>query len=330
VHPAYSVKEKEQLTLHSNKTDKPVCVVGSINYDLICVLDRLPGLGETLTAHDHVAAFGGKGANQAVAASRMGAPVRMIGAIGSDPTGVAMRGNLDADGIDATGLLVAPGPSGVAMINIDANGDNTIVVYPGANAALSPDWVRANALAIESSSCLVLQLETPLESVLEAARIASRAGVPVLLNPAPARQLPDELLKLCTVVTPNETELGLLTGADGIEAGARLLLAKGVRAVVVTLGSKGCFYMDEKGSFTVPSYRINAVDATAAGDSFNGALATRLRGAGDHGDRAQGLISPEDLEFCNAAGALAATKLGAQPSIPTLAEVESFVAQQRI
>lgn len=315
--------------MHSSKTDKPVCVVGSINYDLICVLDRLPELGETLTARDHVAAFGGKGANQAVAASRLGASVCMIGAIGSDPTGASMRANLEANGIDTTGLLVAPGPSGVAMINIDANGDNTIVVFPGANAALSPDWVRTNAKAIESSSCLMLQLETPLKSVLEAARIASSAEVPVLLNPAPARQLPDELLRLCAVVTPNETELGLLTGANGIEAGARLLLAKGVRAVVVTLGSKGCFCMDGTGSFTVPSYRVRAVDATAAGDSFNGALATQLRVAAYHGDRAHGLISPEALEFCNAAGALAATKLGAQPSIPTLAEVESFVAQQR-
>jgi len=319
--------------LHSSNTDKPVCVVGSINYDLVCVLDRLPGLGETLTALNHVAAFGGKGANQAVAASRLGASVRMIGAIGSDPTGASMRGNLEANGIDTTGLLVSAGPSGVAMINIDAKGDNTIVVYPGANAALSPAWVRANAQTIESSSCLMLQLETPLESVLEAARIAGGAGVPVLLNPAPARQLPDELLRLCTVVTPNETELGLLTGADGIEDGALLLLAKGVSAVVVTLGSKGCFYMDEKGSFTVPSYRISAVDATAAGDSFNGALATRLRrleGHGDiSGDRAQSRLGPEDLEFCNAAGALAATKLGAQPSIPTLVEVQSFIAQQR-
>ncbi len=315
--------------MHSSKTDKPVCVVGSINYDLICVLDRLPGLGETLTALNHVAAYGGKGANQAVAAARLGAPVRMIGAIGSDPTGASMRGNLEANGIDATGLLTAPGPSGVAMINIDANGDNTIVVYPGANAALTPDWVRAYEKAIQSSSCLMLQLETPLESVLEAAGVADEAGVPVLPNPAPARQLPDEPLRLCTVVTPNETELGLLTGADGIEAGARLLLAKGVRAVVVTLGSKGCFCMDGTGSFTVPSYRVRAVDATAAGDSFNGALATQLRGAGDRGDRARGLISPADLEFCNAAGALAATKLGAQPSIPTLTEVESFIARQR-
>ncbi|OHD26486.1 MAG: ribokinase [Spirochaetes bacterium GWB1_59_5] len=315
--------------MHSNKTDKPICVVGSINYDLICVLDRLPELGETLTAQSHVTAFGGKGANQAVAAARLGAPVRMIGAIGSDPTGVAMRGNLEANGIDAAGLLVATGPSGVAMINIDANGDNTIVVYPGANAALSPGWVRANAQAIESSSCLMLQLETPLEAVLEAARIAAGAGVPVLLNPAPARQLPDELLALCTVVTPNETELDLLTGAAGIEAGARLLLSKGVGAVVVTLGSKGCFYMDEKGSFTVPSYRISAVDATAAGDSFSGALATRLRGVEVYGDRARRPLSPEDLEFCNAAGALAATKLGAQPSIPPLAELEIFMARQR-
>jgi len=305
---------------------KPVCVVGSINYDLICVLDRLPALGETLTATSHVTAFGGKGANQAVAAARLGSPVRMIGAVGSDQTGDGMRRNLEENGVDVAGLLVAGDHSGVAMINIDANGDNTIVVYPGANAALSPAWVRINAAAITSSACLMLQLETPLESVLEAARIAAKAGVPVLLNPAPARQLPDELLGLCSVVTPNETELGILTGVAGIEEGARALLGKGAGAVVVTLGDKGCFCMDEKGSFTVPSFAVRAVDATAAGDSFNGALATRL----GRGDGARVRIQPEDLAFCNATGALAATKLGAQPSIPTLANVQEFMSNNRI
>jgi len=306
--------------LPSNDTRKSVAVVGSLNFDLVCVLDRLPGLGETLTARSHVTAFGGKGANQAVAAARLGASVRMIGAVGSDSTGEAMRRNLEDNGVDASGLLVAEGPSGVAMISIDANGDNTIVVYPGANAALGPDWVRANARAIEDGDCLMLQLETPLESALEAARIAGRAGVPVLLNPAPARALPDELLRLCSAVTPNETELAILSGVPGIEDGARALLAKGVGAVVVTLGSAGCLYVDEVGTFTVPSYRIDAVDATAAGDSFNGALATRL---------GSGRVTPEDLAFCNAAGAIAATRLGAQPSIPTISEVDQFMALRR-
>jgi len=257
--------------------------------------------------------------NQAVAAARLGAAVRMIGAVGSDPTGQAMRRNLEDNGIDAAGLFVADEPSGVAMINIDANGDNTIVVYPGANAALSPEWVRSHAALITDGSCIMLQLETPLETVVKAAKIARGAGVPVLLNPAPARALPDELFGLCDVLTPNETELALLSGVAGVEEGARALLAKGVGAVVVTLGGKGCFYVDEKGSFAVPSYRIVAVDATAAGDSFNGALATRLGG---------GRPGPDDLAFCNAAGALAATRLGAQPSIPTLAEVRDFIARQ--
>ncbi len=305
--------------MNSNDTKKPITVVGSLNYDLVCVLDRLPGLGETLTARSHVAAFGGKGANQAVAAARLGASVRMIGAVGSDPTGQAMRRNLEENGIDAAGLYVADDPSGVAMINIDANGDNTIVVYPGANAALGPGWIADNADAIRSGSCLMLQLETPLETVVAAARIAREAGVPVLLNPAPARALPDELFGLCDVLTPNETELALLSGVAGVEEGARALLAKGVGAVVVTLGGKGCYYVDERGSFAVPSFRIVAVDATAAGDSFNGALATRLGG---------GRPGPDDLAFCNAAGALAATKLGAQPSIPTLTEVRDFIARQ--
>lgn len=311
--------------MNSNDSKITITVVGSLNYDLVCVLDRLPALGETLTARSHVAAFGGKGANQAVAAARLGAEVRMIGAVGSDPTGQAMRRNLEENGVDATGLLVAADPSGTAMINIDANGDNTIIVYPGANAALTPDWVAANGDAIRSSSCLMLQLETPLDSVLAAARIARGAGVPVLLNPAPARPLPDELFRLCDVVTPNETELRLLSGVEGVEEGARILLGKGVGAVVVTLGGKGSLCMDERGSFAVPSYEVRAMDATAAGDSFNGALATRLSDAdGAHRSR----ISADDLAFCNAAGALAATRLGAQPSIPTLAEVNDFIARR--
>lgn len=301
---------------------RPVTVVGSINYDLVCVLERLPALGETLSALSHTTAFGGKGANQAVAAARLGARVRMIGALGDDAVGRQMRDNLEANGIDCGALLVVEGPSGLAMINIDARGDNTIVVYPGANAALSPAWIKRHAAAIRDSSCLMLQLETPLESVIEAARIAAGAAVPVLLNPAPARPLPDELLKLCTLVTPNTSELALLSGKSGLEAGAENLLARGAGAVVVTLGAEGCLYMDARGRFAVPSYKVRAVDTTAAGDSFNGALATRIGAA-------PGRLDAASLEFCNAAGALAATKLGAQPSIPTLKELREFISSQK-
>ncbi len=287
---------------------------------MICVLERLPATGETLTALSHTAAFGGKGANQAVAAARLGAPVRMLGAVGPDPTGASMRRNLEDNGVDASGLLVVDAPSGIAMINVDQAGDNTIVVYPGANARLGPGWIQSNAGAIRTSSCLVLQLEVPLETVLEAARIAHAAGVPVLLNPAPARTLPDELFGLCAAITPNETELGILSGKSGIEAGAAELLRKGAKAVIVTLGRNGCLFMDGHGSFAVPSYTVRAVDATAAGDSFNGALAIKL---------GLGATSRDDLAFCNAAGALAATKLGAQPSIPTLAELSDFIEKRR-
>jgi ribokinase len=305
--------------LYSEKKPATICVAGSINNDHICVMPRLPGLGESLIASSYSTAFGGKGANQAVAAARLGASVRMIGAVGEDQAGEAMRRNLEANGVDASGLLVTDTPSGVAMINVDSSGDNTIVVFPGANMELGPDWIRSNADAIRSCSCLLLQLEVPLEAVIEAARIAHDAGVPVLLNPAPAMPVPDELFGLCAAITPNETELGILSGVTGIEAGARILLGKGAGAVVVTLGKRGCLYVDERSSFEVPSYPVKAVDATAAGDSFNGALATRL-GLG-------GLASVDAaaFRFCNAAGALAATKLGAQPSIPTLEEVQSFI-----
>jgi len=293
--------------------------MGSLNYDMICVMQRLPQMGETLTAHSYVTAFGGKGANQAVAAARLGARVRMIGAVGRDTTGEAMRHNLESQGIDITGIKSADVPSGIAMINVAASGDNTIVVYPGANASVHPDWVRQNEESIRASSCLVMQLEVPIEAVLEAARIARDAGVPILLNPAPARELPDELLAACSIITPNQTELRLLAGVDDMEAGARIMLDRGIEAVVVTLGKEGCLYMDEHGSFTVPSFPVSAVDATAAGDSFNGALAARLSG------RRGQAMDADDLRFCNAAGALAATKLGAQPSIPTLAEVTAFM-----
>ncbi len=293
--------------------------MGSLNYDMICVMQRLPQLGETLTAHSYVTAFGGKGANQAVAAARLGARVRMIGAVGRDTTGEAMRHNLESQGIDTGGIESVDVPSGIAMINVAASGDNTIVVYPGANASLYPDWVRQNEESIRTGSCLVLQLEVPIESVLEAARIARDAGVPILLNPAPARELPDELLAACSIITPNQTELRLLAGVDDMEAGARIMLDRGIEAVVVTLGREGCLYMDEHGSFTVPSFPVSAVDATAAGDSFNGALAARLSSRRGH------RMDAEDLRFCNAAGALAATRLGAQPSIPTFAEVTAFM-----
>jgi ribokinase len=305
--------------LHSDENQAVICVVGSINNDHICVLPRLPGLGESLIASSYSTAFGGKGANQAVAAARLGAAVRMIGAVGRDQAGESMRRNLETNGVDASGLLVTGTPSGVALINVDSSGDNTIAVYPGANMDLDPGWIRSKADTIRSCGCLLLQLEVPLGAVMEAARIAHDAGIPVLLNPAPARPVPDELLGLCAAVTPNETELGILSGIPGIGAGAKALLNKGTRAVVVTLGKHGCLYMDERASFEVPSYAVTAVDATAAGDSFNGALATRLAAGG------MASIDAEAFRFCNAAGAIAATRLGAQPSIPTLEEVKSFI-----
>lgn len=305
--------------MRSDSQKPKVCVVGSINNDHICVLPRLPELGESLIASSYQTAFGGKGANQAVAAARLGAAVAMIGAVGRDAAGQAMRRNLEDNGVDASGLLEAAVPSGVALINVDDRGDNTIAVYAGANMELGPDWVRRHSESIRGASCLLIQLEVPLPAVLEAARIAKAAGVPVLLNPAPAKPIPDELFGLCAALTPNETELGILSGVSGIKEGAAKLLSRGTGAVIVTLGKRGCLYLDGSRSFEVPSTPVKAVDATAAGDSFNGALAARIA--------AGGLASVDEkaLRLCNAAGALAATRLGAQPSIPTLAEVEAFI-----
>lgn len=305
--------------MRSDQNKPAVCVVGSINNDHICVLPRLPELGESLIATSYSTAFGGKGANQAVAAARLGAQVSMIGAVGKDDAGAAMRRNLVDNGVDASGLLMADTPSGVAMISVDSKGDNTIVVYAGANMELGPDWVTRHAALIRGASCLLSQLEVPLEAVLEAMRIAKEAGVPALLNPAPAKALPDEIFGLCAAVTPNETELGILSGVSGIKEGAARLLARGTKAVIVTLGKRGCLYLDGARSLEVPSTVVEAVDATAAGDSFNGALAAIIARGG------LASIDEAALRLCNAAGALAATKLGAQPSIPTIDEVRSFM-----
>lgn len=302
-----------------------IAVVGSLNYDMICVADRLPSRGETVRASTFMEAFGGKGANQAVAAARMGATIRMVGAVGSDDIGKSLRDNLSANGIDVSGIRVSGGPSGVALVTIDPSGDNTIVVVPGANDRIDAAWIKERAATIEGASCLVLQLEIPMEAVLAAARVAARAGVPVLLNPAPATALPDELLACCACVTPNETELAAISGESDMERGALRLLERGAGTVVVTLGSEGCLRVGRDGVYRVPSFRVDAIDATAAGDSFNGALATGIARGHGQGDAAAVIAEPL-LRICNAAGALAATRLGAQPSIPTLKEVEDFLA----
>ena len=295
-----------------------IVVLGSLNMDLIIRMPRLPAAGETVLGGDLATALGGKGANQAVAAARLGGAVTMIGRVGTDAYGQAQRAALQAAGIDAQWLVSDPqAPTGVAFILLEETGQNSIVVSPGANHCLTLGDVRAAQSALEGAACLVMQLETPLDAVMEAASQAARKGVRVVLNPAPARPLPALLLSNVDTLILNETEASLLTGLsvdgdDAIRQAGRKLLEQGPHCVVLTLGSRGAFWMTAQRSGFVPAFEVQVVDTTAAGDAFVGAFAVAL---------AEGVSEDEAARFACAAGALATTRLGAQPSLPTRAEV---------
>ena len=300
----------------------PIVVIGSSNTDMIIRLDRIPRPGETILGGEFVTAAGGKGANQAVGAARAGGQVTFVARVGQDMFGDQAVAGFRRDGINVDFVLRDPtAPSGVALIFVAKDGENSIAVAGGANARLSAADVKKAKAAIASASVLVMQLETPLETVQAAAELAARAGVRVILNPAPARSLPDKLLKLVSILTPNETEAELLTGirVDHDAAAAQAsdqLLAKGVQAVILTLGARGAFLATKEAKQLVAGFRVKPVDTTAAGDIFNGALAVAL---------AEGKPLADAVRFANAAGALSVTKLGAQPSAPTRREIERFL-----
>ena len=299
-----------------------IAVIGSSNTDMIIRLDRIPRPGETILGGEFVTAAGGKGANQAVGAARAGGAVTFVARVGRDMFGDQAVAGFRRDGINVDFVLRdKTAPSGVALIFVAEDGENSIAVAGGANTRLSPADVKKAKQAIASARVLVMQLETPLETVQAAAELAARAGVRVILNPAPARPLPDRLLKVVSILTPNETEAELLTGipVDDDVAAARAadeLLAKGIQTVVLTLGARGAFLATKAGQHLVPGFKVKPVDTTAAGDIFNGALAVAL---------AEGKSLVEAVRFANAAGALSVTKLGAQPSAPTLREIERFL-----
>lgn len=302
-----------------------IVVVGSANTDLVVRCPRIPQPGETVLGGDLLQAPGGKGANQAVAAARLGAAVTFVARLGADAFGAAARAGYARDGIDTAHCHADPSaPSGVALILVDGTGENAIAVASGANARLSTADVDAAAAAIRAADLLLLQLEVPLATVTHAARIARAAGVPVLLDPAPvpAEGLPDELFALVGILKPNEAEAARLTGtAPGDEAAAaaaaRALLARGPHLVVVTRGAAGAIVADRGGAVAVPPFPVAAVDTTAAGDAFTAALAVGL---------AERLPPAEAARRAAAAGALAATRAGAQPSLPSRTEWEAFLA----
>lgn len=264
------------------KTAGKLVVLGSINADHILNLDAFPTPGETVTGHHYQVAFGGKGANQAVAAGRSGADIAFIACTGDDDIGERIRRQLASDKIDVAPVRAVAGEAtGVALIFVNAEGENVIGIHAGANAALSVSQVEAEKERIASAQALLMQLESPLESVIAAAKIAHHHHTTVVLNPAPARELPDELLALVDIITPNETEAEKLTcirvesDEDAAKA-ADVLHAKGIGTVMITLGSRGVWLSAEGESRRIPGFRVQAIDTIAAGDTFNGALVTAL------------------------------------------------------
>lgn len=298
---------------------KPVVVVGSLNMDLVMRTPRVPAGGETLHGHDFCTLPGGKGANQAVACARLGSRVAMVGQVGKDGFGDVLRNGLAADGIDVTYVKQTESiGTGVAMILVEDIGQNRIVLAAGANGTLSKSDIDAAGVLIDDAALLVVQLEVPLDIVLYAMRRARAAGVPVLLNPAPAVALPDEVLGLIDMLVPNESEASLLTGmpvndpASAFAAAAKLR-ERGVRCVLVTLGEKGVVIVDGDGSRHLPATAVKAVDTTAAGDTFIGGLTAGL---------VEGMTLDDAASLGQRASALCVTRAGAQPSIPYRSELK--------
>ena len=304
--------------------NRPIVVIGSSNTDMIIKLERIPRPGETILGGEFVTAPGGKGANQAVGAARAGGNVTFVARVGRDMFGDQAIAGFARDGICVDYVRRDPkAPSGVALIFVAMDGENSIAVASGANANLAPTDIRRAKTAIAGASALVMQLETPLATVTAAAQVAAQAGVRVILNPAPARLLPDALLRLIWILTPNETEAELLTGikvdtADAAGNAADRLRAKGVGTVILTLGAHGAFIATDALQELVPGFKVKAVDTTAAGDIFNGALAVAL---------AEAQPLRQAVRFANAAAALSVTRLGAQPSAPRRAEIDRLLRE---
>lgn len=290
-----------------------ILVVGSLNMDLVVRTIRHPQIGETVIGHDFQTYPGGKGANQAVAVARLGCPVKMIGRVGKDAFGEQLLSTMKADKVDTSYIQTDDeAATGVAFITVDDIGQNTIVVASGANAHLSPEDINAAAKAFTDASVLLIQLEIPLATVERAIDLARENGTQIVLNPAPAQLLEADLLEQVDFLIPNQTELALLAGQESTSASIDVLRSLGVKRLVVTLGEDGVLVADGGNQEHIPAYDVPVVDTTAAGDAFAGAFAVALQ---------EGFSTRKAAEWGNAAGALAVTHPGAQPSLPTRQEL---------
>ena len=300
---------------------KPIVVVGSINMDLVASTPSIPLAGQTLIGTDFMTTSGGKGANQAVAVARLGYPVHMIGAVGEDVFGQALLDNLKAAGVGIDAVNRVAGPSGVAPIFVASNGENCIVVVPGANGKVTPSIVDKQVDLLGSAGMVLCQLELPPETVSHTLAMCAEAGVPVMLDPAPAADLPEKVWTQVTWFTPNESETDIYVwNSPSPEDAAKRLLRTGLHGVVLKRASKGAYVAVAGGEAKwVRSFRVDAVDTVAAGDCFNGALAVALLEGNDPWTAAR---------FASAAAAISVTRRGAQASMPTRGEVERFLAQR--
>ncbi|OGO77807.1 MAG: ribokinase [Clostridiales bacterium GWB2_37_7] len=299
-----------------------ITVIGSLNMDLVTYTGRMPVVGETIMGRSFKQIPGGKGANQADAIAKLGAEVRMIGCVGSDVMGNILMEALKNDGVDITQIKKIEGVStGIASITVDSAANNCIIVVSGANNMLSIQDIQAAYDAIQTSEVVVAQLEVPLDTVKFALKTAKQLGKLTILNPAPASELDDDFLANVDILVPNDTELEMISGIqvkneNDVKKAAQVLMNKGVKELIVTLGSKGCIHINESGVKAYPAYKVNAVDTTAAGDSFIGAVAVAIN---------EGKSFEEAIYFATAVGALTVTKEGAQSSLPLRAVVENFI-----
>jgi len=297
---------------------KNILIIGSINIDLVINTDILPKLGETVHGKNFMTSYGGKGANQAVAVAKLHGSADMIGAVGNDEFGKLLKANLENNAVCTKGVKIADTNSGVAVITV-CGGDNHIILDGGANDAVSPAWIDENIDLIKNADIVVFQLEIPMETIIYAAKKAKDYGCKVLLNPAPAAKLPEELLALTDIIIPNEHEAAIITGCSDEEEALKALWDDGKRTVIITLGSKGCMYNEGTMIKTQSSFPVKAVDSTAAGDSFIGGYCSVIAESGS---------MEEAIRFATAVSAITVSRPGASASIPTRKEAEAFLAKQ--